>query len=58
MGTYHPIPTLKYIDSVTSLPVNINILVPKTIEIIWVSAAHTASYNFISLTPLFFNKIK
>ena len=35
----------------------IYILVPKTIEIIWVSAAHTASYNFISLTPLFFNKI-
>ena len=31
----------------------IYILVPKTIEIVWVSAAHKASYNFISLTPLF-----
>ena len=36
----------------------IYILVPKTIEIVWVSGAHTASYNFISLTPLFFKKIK
>ena len=30
----------------------------KKIEIVWVSAAHTASYNFISLTPLFIYKIK
>ena len=30
----------------------IGILVTKTIENIWVSAAHAASYNFISLTFL------
>ena len=34
------------------------IIYSKTIGSVWVSAAHTASYNCISLTPYFFYKIE